>query len=60
MQVESAVPRGGDEDAVRFAVYDATDGSSVLAQGSQFSSFKIEAMIPLSAMILVLVIVWLE
>lgn len=45
MQVEGAVPRRGDEDAARFAVYDATDGSSVLAEGGQFSGFKIEAVI---------------
>lgn len=46
MQVESAVPRCGDEDAIRFAVYDASDGSRVLAEGGQFSSFKIEAVVP--------------
>lgn len=45
MQVESAVPRRGDEDAVGFAVYDATDGRSVLAERGQFSGFKIETVI---------------
>lgn len=60
MQVESAVPRRGDEDAVGFAVYDATDGRSVLAERGQFSGFKIEAVISELAMALVLVIVRLE
>lgn len=60
MQVESAVPRRGDEDAVRFAVYDATDGCSVLAERGQFSGFKIEAVISELVMAVVLVIVRLE
>lgn len=34
VQVESAVPRRRDEDAVRSAVYNAANGSGVLAQGS--------------------------